>query len=91
MSFSPEEIADSIKKYIPDFVIEYDVDPVRQSIADSWPNSLDSSSAVKEWNFKFSYDLDKMTKDMLEKFQKRNRQITTYHFYQNRQYTPSSM
>lgn len=67
MSFSPEEIADSIKKYIPDFVIEYDVDPVRQSIADSWPNSLDSSSAVKEWNFKFSYDLDKMTKDMLEK------------------------
>ncbi|EGT5420539.1 L-threonine 3-dehydrogenase [Clostridioides difficile] len=67
MSFSPEEIADSIKKYIPDFVIEYDVDPVRQSIADSWPNSLDSSSAAKEWNFKFSYDLDKMTKDMLEK------------------------
>lgn len=67
MSFAPEEIADSIKKYIPDFTIEYDVDPVRQSIADSWPNSLDSSSAVNEWSFKANYDLDKMTKDMLEK------------------------
>lgn len=65
MSFEPEEIAQSIKKYIPEFEMSYDVDPARQKIADSWPNSLDCSAAEEEWKFNPAYDLDRMTKDML--------------------------
>ncbi|MGG1678607.1 L-threonine 3-dehydrogenase [Neobacillus sp. NRS-1170] len=71
MSFDPEEIAASIRKYIPGFKIAYKVDPARQKIADSWPNSIDSAAAKEEWGFKFDYDLDKMTKDMLEKLQQK--------------------
>lgn len=67
MSFDPEMIAASIKKYIPEFEIEYDVDPVRQAIAESWPNSIDDSAAREEWGWSPKYDLDAMTKDMLEK------------------------
>ncbi len=65
MSFEPEEIAASIRKFIPTFEIEYDVDPVRQGIADSWPNSLDCTAAKEEWDFSPKYDLDTMTEDML--------------------------
>lgn len=67
MSFEPEEIKDSIKKLIPEFELLYDVDPVRQQIADSWPNSLDDSAAREEWGWSPKYNLDSMTKDMLEK------------------------
>lgn len=67
MSFDPAEIAASIKKYIPEFEISYDIDPVRQSIADSWPDSIDATAAKEEWGFKARYDLDSMTKDMIEK------------------------
>jgi len=67
MSFDPEEIAAAIRKYIPDFELDYDVDPVRQAIAESWPNSLDDSAAREEWGWDPKYDLDAMTKDMLEK------------------------
>ncbi|HHV45501.1 MAG TPA: L-threonine 3-dehydrogenase [Tissierellia bacterium] len=67
MSFDPEEIAASIRKYIPEFELDYDVDPVRQAIAESWPNSLDDSAAREEWGWSPDYDLDSMTKDMLEK------------------------
>ena len=67
MSFAPEEIAASIKKFMLDFTMDYDVDPVRQAIADSWPNSIDSTCAKEEWGFNPKYDLDAMTKDMLEK------------------------
>ncbi|WP_285768784.1 L-threonine 3-dehydrogenase [Peribacillus sp. SI8-4] len=67
MSFAPEQIAAEIKKHIPDFVMNYEVDPARQSIADSWPNSIDSTCAKEEWGFKAEYDLEKMTKDMLVK------------------------
>ncbi|MGM9972799.1 MAG: L-threonine 3-dehydrogenase [Clostridiaceae bacterium] len=67
MSFEPSQLADAIRKYIPDFKINYEVDPVRQGIANSWPNSIDSSAAAEEWGFKAEYDLDAMTKDMLEK------------------------
>lgn len=67
MNFTLEEIAASIKKFIPEFEIDYDVDPVRQKIAESWPNSLDASAARDEWGYVPKYDLDKMTKDMLEK------------------------
>lgn len=71
MSFAPEEIAEEIKKYIPDFVIDYNVDPVRQSIADSWPNRMDDSAAREEWGWQPTYDLSSMTKDMLEKLSKK--------------------
>ncbi|MBC1780183.1 L-threonine 3-dehydrogenase [Listeria booriae] len=67
MSFEPEQIAASIRKFIPDFEMKYDVDPVRQQIADSWPDSLDTTCARNEWDFNPQYDLEKMTKDMLEK------------------------
>ena len=67
MSFEPEEIAASIKKIIPEFEMDYDVDPERQAIADSWPNSLDDSAAREEGGWDPKYDLDAMTEDMLEK------------------------
>ncbi len=67
MSFEPEEIAASIRKHIPDFKLDYQVDPARQAIADSWPNSIDAAAAKEEWGFHAEYDLDKMTEDMLEK------------------------
>lgn len=67
MSFAPETIASEIKKHIPEFTMTYEVDPVRQAIADSWPNSIDDSAARQEWGWKPEYDISKMTKDMLEK------------------------
>ncbi len=72
MSFSPKDIYLEIKKHIKDFEIIYEIDPVRQSIAESWPNSIDSSCAENEWGFKFEYNLKNMTEDMLSRlgFQK---------------------
>jgi nucleoside-diphosphate-sugar epimerase len=67
MSFAPEEIATEIAKQIPGFEITYNVDPIRQNIADSWPNFIDATAAKNEWGFKAEYDLAKMTKDMIEK------------------------
>ncbi len=69
MSFEPSQIAAAICKIIPTFKIDYDVDPARQAIADSWPDAIDATAAVEEWGFKVDYDLDKMTADMLEKLQ----------------------
>ena len=66
MSFDPEEIFNAIKRYKPDFEMEYDVDPLKQGIADSWPDSLDDSCARAEWDWKPQYDLDAMTVDMLK-------------------------
>lgn len=66
MSFDPEEIFNAIKRYKPDFEMEYDVDPLKQGIADSWPDSLDDSCARAEWDWKPQYDLDAMTADMLK-------------------------
>lgn len=71
MSFEPEEIAKEIQKHIPEFEISYDVDPIRQGIADSWPNSIDATAAKEEWGFKAEYDLAKMTVDMLDKLRKK--------------------
>ncbi|WP_040208961.1 L-threonine 3-dehydrogenase [Neobacillus jeddahensis] len=71
MSFAPEEIAASIANYLPGFEISYAVDPDRQKIADSWPNSIDATAAKDEWGFKYEYNLDKMTVDMLEKLRKK--------------------
>jgi nucleoside-diphosphate-sugar epimerase len=67
MSFDPEMLYRQIRKYIPDFTIEYWVDPLRQAIAESWPDSLDDSCAREEWDWCPQYDLDAMTRDMLEK------------------------
>jgi nucleoside-diphosphate-sugar epimerase len=67
MSFDPEELAAEIKKHIPGFEMNYHVDPVRQAIADSWPNSIDASAASDEWGFKAKYDMSSMTADMLDK------------------------
>ncbi len=66
-NFTPKEIAEKIKVHIPDFQMEYNVDPVRQAIADSWPNHMDDSSAREEWGWSPEYDLDAMVKDMIEK------------------------
>ena len=71
MSFEPGEIAAEIKKHIPHFKMGYEVDPVRQGIADSWPNAIDSSAAREEWGFTAEYDLAKMTADMLEKLKRK--------------------
>jgi nucleoside-diphosphate-sugar epimerase len=70
MSFNPEEITASIKKFIPEFTISYNVDPVRKAIAASWPESIDDSVARTDWGWKPAYDLDAMTKDMLENLKK---------------------
>ncbi|WP_303915156.1 NAD-dependent epimerase/dehydratase family protein [Bacteroides mediterraneensis] len=71
MSFEPETIYQNIRKYVPDFEMEYQVDPLRQAIADSWPNSLDDTCAREEWDWKPEYDLEAMTKDMLAKLKQR--------------------
>ncbi len=67
MSFAPEEVAKEIQKHIPDFFIDYEVDPVRQAIAESWPNKMDDSAARQDWGWNPKYDLASMTKDMLDK------------------------
>lgn len=67
MSFSPKEINEEIRKHIPQFTMDYQVDPIRQKIADSWPNSLDDQVARVEWGWKPKHDLATMTQDMLEK------------------------
>lgn len=71
MSFAPETIFEAIKKEIPSFEIEYNPDPLKQSIADSWPDSMDDSCAREEWDWKPEYDLESMTKDMIVKLRAR--------------------
>lgn len=66
MSFDPEMIYRAIKKHYPDFVMEYEIDPLKQAIADSWPNSLDDTCARQEWGWCPEFDLDKMTADMIK-------------------------
>lgn len=69
MSFTPAELAQEIQKHMPAFAIDYDVDPLRQGIADSWPDSIDDGAARDEWDWAPVYDLETMTKDMLEKLE----------------------
>lgn len=67
MSFDPEEIYAAIKEQKPEFEMVYDVDPLKQSIAESWPDRMDDSCARAEWGWNPTFDLESMTKDMLEK------------------------
>ena len=68
-SFNPGQLADEIKKHIPDFEMNYDIDPMRQAIADSWPNRLDDIAAREDWEWSPDYNLESMTKDMIEKLE----------------------
>ena len=70
ISFEPEEIADSIKKHLPEFEISYEPD-FRQAIADTWPQSIDDTHAQNDWGWKHEYDLDSMTTVMLENLKPR--------------------
>lgn len=65
-SFAPEDIANEIKKIIPEFTIDYKPDH-RQKIAESWPQSIDDTAAREDWDWKPAYDIPNMTKDMIEK------------------------
>lgn len=71
MSFDPEIIYAKIKEYVPDFKMVYKLDPLRQAIADSWPDKLDDTCAREEWGWKPEYDLDSMTRDMLGHLRKK--------------------
>ena len=66
MSFDPEIIYKKIQEHVPGFKMEYEFDPLRQAIADSWPNSIDDSCARNEWDWKPEFDLEAMTVDMLK-------------------------
>lgn len=66
MSIEPEMVKEAIQEFYPEFQLEYDVDTIRQSIANSWPNSIDVSCARAEWGFNPQYDLTKMTQTMLK-------------------------
>jgi nucleoside-diphosphate-sugar epimerase len=65
MSVAPAELAAEIRKHIRDFAVDYRIDPVRQSIAESWPHSIDASAAREDWDFSPRFDLAAMTTDML--------------------------
>jgi len=71
MHFAPEDVYAEIKKHIPQLTMDYAVDPIRQAIADSWPNSLDDSCARAEWGFSPKYNLATMTTDMIEQLRKK--------------------
>jgi nucleoside-diphosphate-sugar epimerase len=77
MSFTPGELATAIRKHIPDFTIEYRPD-YRQSIAASWPRSIDDSAARAEWGWRPEYDLQAMTSDMIERLRRRKQQGNLY-------------
>ena len=71
MSFAPETIYEAIRREVPGFEMAYQPDPLKQSIADSWPDSMDDSCARQEWDWKPEYDLESMTRDMLAKLRAR--------------------
>ncbi len=78
MSFAPEQLAAEIKKHIPHFTISYTIDPIRQSIAESWPRHIDDSTARDEWQWAPQYNLSATVKDMLDKLSHRiktNREV----------------
>ena len=66
MSFTSSDLANAIQSRLPEFRIDYRIDPLRQAIADSWPNSLDNSAARSAWGWQPNFDMDAMVDDMLE-------------------------
>jgi nucleoside-diphosphate-sugar epimerase len=79
MNFTPEILAGKIRKHLPDFKIDYKIDPVRQAIADSWPRSLDDGAARREWDWSPGYDLDALVDDMLVNLAKKLAAENTHH------------
>lgn len=71
MNFTPAELAAEIRRHVPDFVIDYEIDPTRQAIADTWPMHMDDSAAIAEWDWQPEWDLPAMTRDMLDKLGRR--------------------
>lgn len=71
MSFTPEIIAAEIRKHIPEFTMDYNVDPVKEEISRSWPNKLDDTCAREEWGWSPDWDLEKMVVDMLAAVRKK--------------------
>jgi nucleoside-diphosphate-sugar epimerase len=76
MSFAPEMIEAEIKKHIPDFMMDYRVEPVKQKIAESWPNKMDDSCAREEWDWNPKYDLEMTTREMLTVLRQRKEKGT---------------
>jgi nucleoside-diphosphate-sugar epimerase len=70
---APEDLFTEIRKVIPEFTMTYDVDPVRQAIAESWPRHMDDRAARGEWGWCPEYDLRAMTRDMIEQLSARLR------------------
>ena len=66
LNFTPAELAEEIRTHRPRFEIDYEVDPLRQAIADSWPEEIDDAAAREEWDWEPRFDLEMMTRDMLE-------------------------
>ena len=71
MSFEPTEIIAEVKRLVPEFEVKFEIDELRQSIADSWPNSMDDSCARAEWGWKPEYDLRAMSEDMVLKLRQK--------------------
>lgn len=71
MQLAPEDVAAAIRQHIPGFTITYEVDPVRQAIAESWPRRIDDSAAREEWGWKPQYDLKAMTTEMIAQLSER--------------------
>ncbi|MGL4993944.1 MAG: NAD-dependent epimerase/dehydratase family protein [Bacteroidales bacterium] len=71
MSFDPEQIAAQVKKLVPGFEMEYQIDELRQTIANSWPNSIDDTCAREEWGWNPKFDLERMSIDMIAKLREK--------------------
>lgn len=71
MSFEPNEIITEVKRLVPELEVDFQIDELRQSIADSWPNSMDDSCARSEWDWKPEYDLRAMSEDMIATLRKK--------------------
>jgi nucleoside-diphosphate-sugar epimerase len=71
MQFSPAVLSDVIRRHIPAFEIDYDIDPVRQAIAESWPRRIDDGAAREEWGWRPQYDADAMAADMIVQLRKK--------------------
>jgi nucleoside-diphosphate-sugar epimerase len=71
VQLTPRRLADAIRAHLPGFEIRYDVDPVRQKIAESWPRRIDDSAARAEWGWSPRYDTEAMVEDMLTRLAER--------------------